>query len=188
MNWTGAIGILGLMLLHGCAGPAEFQRFALGAKAEVGETPIAMGPRFARPKPKKNEGAPKPDAAKTAPQQKSPPEKLPCALPPCASKQPGPGAGGSGTASDFGSLRGMSRADAETYLRSLGAEVKTTQGGYTHFRFQDKSEVVIRPDGEVIRLPKPLYGPDGARTNKGARLDEHGVPTQSHNTGERVVD
>jgi len=33
------------------------------------------------------------------------------------------------TASEFGDMSGMSRADADTFLRSLGATVKTTAGG-----------------------------------------------------------
>jgi len=103
-------------------------------------------------------------------------------------KRPGPGVGGNGTASEFGSLNGMSRADADAFLRSLGAEVKTTVGGYRHYKFPDKSEVAIRPNGEVIRIPKRIYGPDGRRINRGDRLDENGVPTMSHNTGERVLD
>lgn len=115
------------------------------------------------------------------------PDKKPCTTQACAKKQPGSGAGKNGTASEFGSMNGMSRADADAFLRSRGAEVRTTEGGYTRYRFPDKSEVWIRPSGEVVRLPKPEYSLSGARINKGMRLDENGVPTTLHNTGERVI-
>lgn len=116
------------------------------------------------------------------------PDKKPCATQSCAPKQPGPGVGGKGTASEFGSMQGMSRSDADAFLRSRGAEVRTTEGGYTRYRFPDKSEVWLRPNGEVVRLPKPEYAPSGARINKGVRLGENGAPTTLHNTGERVID
>ncbi len=80
----------------------------------------------------------------------------------------------------------MSRADADTFLRSLGATVKTTAGGYTEYRFPDKSTVWIRPDGEVVHTPTPTYGPDSSRTNRGARLDQNGNLTLNHNTGEKL--
>ena len=41
-------------------------------------------------------------------------------------RRPGPGQGNHGIASTFGSLRGMSRVEADVFLRSLGAEVRTT--------------------------------------------------------------
>ncbi|HEX8106842.1 MAG TPA: hypothetical protein VF516_03895 [Kofleriaceae bacterium] len=100
--------------------------------------------------------------------------------------EPGKGAGGNGTASEFGDLSNMTRAEADTFLRSRGATVKQTAGGYTEYKFPDKSVVWIRPDGEIVRTPAPKYGPDGRRINKGARLDQNGNPTDSHNTGERV--
>ncbi len=118
-------------------------------------------------------------------QKKGPIEDPPPKGPP---KRPDPGVGGNGVASEFGSLHGMSRTDADAFLRSLGAEVRTTAGGYRHYKLPDKSELVIRPDGEVIRLPNPTYDPTGRRLNKGARLNETGAPTSNHNTGERVVD
>lgn len=70
----------------------------------------------------------------------------------------------------------MSRADVDAFLRSLNATVKTTAGGYTQYKFPDRSEVWIRPspDNEVVRTPAPTYSPDGYRTNKGARLDQNG--------------
>jgi len=96
-----------------------------------------------------------------------------------------------GIASEIPNLSGKARSAADELLRSRGATVKTSQGGYAEYKFADKSEVYIRPDGEVIRTAAPQYGPDGARINKGQRLDQNGVPLprsdpQSHNTGERV--
>jgi hypothetical protein len=101
-------------------------------------------------------------------------------------RQPGPGQGHHGIASTFGSLGGMSRADVDIFLRSLDAEVHTTAGGYTRYKFPDSSEVWIRPNGEVVRLPRREYGPQGQRINKGARLDENGALTSVHTMGERV--
>jgi hypothetical protein len=102
--------------------------------------------------------------------------------------QPGPGQGNHGIASTFGSLRGIPRVEVDVFLRSLGAEARTTAGGYTRYTFSDSSEVWIRPNGEVVRLPHRVYGPQGQRTNKGMRLDENGVLTALHTTGERVED
>ena len=103
-------------------------------------------------------------------------------------RRPGPGQGNYGIASTFGSLRGMSRVEADVFLRSLGAEGRTTAGGYTRYQFSDSSEVWIRPNGEVVRLPQREYDPRDQRTNKGMRLDENGVLTTLHTTGERVED
>ena len=68
------------------------------------------------------------------------------------------------------------------------AEVHTTAGEYTRYWFPDTSEVLIRPNGEVVRLPQREYGPQGQRTNRGVRLDENGAPTFTDSTGERVED
>ena len=103
-------------------------------------------------------------------------------------RRPGPGQGNHGIASTFGSLRGMSRVEADVFLHSLGAEVRTTAGGYTRYTFSDSSEVWVRPNGEVVRLPQRAYDPQGQRTNKGMRLDANGVLTALHTTGKRVED
>jgi hypothetical protein len=68
---------------------------------------------------------------------------------------PGLGVGGNGTASEFGTLTGMLRQEVDDFLRSLGAEVRVTEGGYVEYKFIDRSKVVIRPDGEIVRLPAP---------------------------------
>ncbi len=94
----------------------------------------------------------------------------------------GPGAGQGGRAGTFGSLNGLSRQEADEFLRSLGpTRVNTTSGGYTHYRFADASEVVIRPNGEIIRVPSPQSAP-----GPGWRIDPNGSFTRNHNTGERV--
>jgi hypothetical protein len=93
-----------------------------------------------------------------------------------------------GMASQIEDLSGKSRAEVDTLLRARGARKKATVGGYTHYRFPDRSEIVIRPDGRVVRTPAPEYGPTGARTNKGARLDQYGRLTTSHDTGEKLSD
>ena len=74
----------------------------------------------------------------------------------------------------------------DDFLRSLDAEIHTTVCGYTRYKFPDSSEVWTRPNGEVVRLPRREYGPQGQRINKGERLDENGAPTSVHTTGERV--
>jgi len=76
----------------------------------------------------------------------------------------------------------MSRVEADVFLRSLGAEVRTTAGGYTRYTFSDSSEVWLRPNGEVVRLPQRAYDSQGQRINKGMRLDENGVLTALHTT------
>jgi len=101
-------------------------------------------------------------------------------------RQPGPGQGKHGLASTFGSLHGMSRMEADEFLRALGAEVRSTAGGYTRYKFPDSSEVWIRPNGEVVRLPQREYNQQGQRTNKGVRLDTNGALTSTHTTGEKV--
>jgi hypothetical protein len=112
---------------------------------------------------------------------------------------PGLGMGGNGSASEFGTLTGMTRQEVDAFLRGLGAEVKVTIGGYIEYKFADRSKVVIRPDGEVVRLPAPRYDEQGKNINKGLRLSQTGaiLPTRdefgnmrfgTHNTGEKVDD
>jgi Pretoxin HINT domain len=93
-----------------------------------------------------------------------------------------------GMASQIEDLSGKPRAEVDTLLQARGATKKVTASGYTHYRLPDSSEIVIRPDGRVVRTPAPEYGPTGARTNKGAWLDQHGRLTTSHDTGEKLSD
>ena len=64
-------------------------------------------------------------------------------------------------------------------------------------KFFDKSKVIIRPNGEVIRTPAPKYGSEGRNINKGLRLDRDGnllrtrdefgnLISGTHNTGEKL--
>ena len=110
---------------------------------------------------------------------------------------PSQGFGGNGIASEFGDLTGMARQEVDDFLRGLGAEVRTTEGGYIEYEFADRSRVNIRTDGEVIRTPAPRYSSDGRKINKGLRLGKDGslVKTRdefgnqipgTHNTGEKV--
>ncbi|MEG4799046.1 hypothetical protein QUB63_02390 [Microcoleus sp. ARI1-B5] len=112
---------------------------------------------------------------------------------------PSQGVGGNGTASEFGDLTGMTREQVDDFLRGLGAEIRTTKGGYLEYEFADRSRVNIRTDGEVIRTPAPRYGSDGRKINKGLRLDKDGSSVKTrdefgnqilgtHNTGEKVRD
>ncbi|NER33935.1 MAG: hypothetical protein F6J93_07795 [Oscillatoria sp. SIO1A7] len=112
---------------------------------------------------------------------------------------PSKGVGGNGTASEFGDLTGMTRQEIDEFFKKLDAKVKITSGGYVEYKFPDRSKVIIRPDGEVVRTPAPIYASDGSRINRGLRLDREGrlmetrdklgnpIP-DTHNTGERVRD
>ncbi|MEG4209232.1 hypothetical protein [Microcoleus sp. S13_B4] len=110
---------------------------------------------------------------------------------------PSQGVGGNGIASEFGDLTGMNRQEIDDFLRGLGAEIRTTRDGYVEYKFFDKSTVMIRPNGEVIRTPAPKYGSDGKNLNKGLRLDRDGKLLRTrdefgnliigtHNTGEKL--
>ncbi len=86
-------------------------------------------------------------------------------------REPAKGPGGFGTASSFGSLDGWAFAEADEYL-SGHPELKrksTTPLGYQRYEFKDRSEIWVRPDGQLIRIPYPLYNADGQRL-KGLRL------------------
>ncbi|MEG4571547.1 hypothetical protein QUA56_02290 [Microcoleus sp. N3A4] len=110
---------------------------------------------------------------------------------------PSQGVGGNGIASEFGDLTGMTRQEVDDFLRGLGAEIRPTRDGYVAYKFFDKSTVMIRPNGEVIRTPAPKYGSDGRNINKGLRLDRDGrllrtldefgnLILGTHNTGEKL--
>jgi hypothetical protein len=112
---------------------------------------------------------------------------------------PSQGVGGNGIASEFGDLSGMTRQEVDEFLRGLGAKVKISSGNYAEYKFSDKSKVIVRTNGEVVRLPAPRYGADGKRINRGLRLDRDGSLLQTldefgnqipgtHITGEKVRD
>ncbi|WP_199315470.1 hypothetical protein [Aerosakkonema funiforme] len=106
---------------------------------------------------------------------------------------------GNGIASEFGDLTGLTRQEVNNFLHGFGAKVKISEGGYVEYKFPDNSKIIIRPDGEVVRIPAPRYDSDGKNINKGLRLGKDGslLPTRdrfgnpivnTHNTGERVSD
>jgi hypothetical protein len=110
---------------------------------------------------------------------------------------PSQGVRENGIASQFGDLTGMTRQEVDDFWRGLGAEIKTTTDGYVAYKFFDKSTVMIRPNGEVIRTPAPKYASNGRNINKGLRLDRDGHLLQTrdelgnlipgtHNTGEKL--
>jgi len=80
-------------------------------------------------------------------------------------RTPTPEVGEYGIVSEFGSLDGWSPEDAETYLTNHPNLKRThiTDGQYRHYIFDDRSELWIKPDGEVVRLPKPIYAANGKR-------------------------
>ena len=91
------------------------------------------------------------------------------------------GGGQYGTASTVPSLNGMSRSEADSALKGENpTKVHTTAGGYTQYKFADGSQVWIRPDGGVVRVPAPGTAPAGSR------VGPEGDLTMSHNTGEKV--
>lgn len=93
----------------------------------------------------------------------------------------------------------MTRQEADGFLRGLGAKAKNSAGNYIEYKFPDKSKVIVRTNGDVVRLPAPRYGVDGRRINRGLRLDKDGSLLQTldefgnqipgtHITGEKVRD
>ena len=110
---------------------------------------------------------------------------------------PSQGVGGNGIASEFGDLTGMTRQEVDDFLRGIGAEIRTTEGGFVAYKFFDKSTVMIRPNCEVIRTPAPKYASDGRNINKGFPLARDGYLLRTrdelgnlipgtHNTGEKL--
>ena len=84
-----------------------------------------------------------------------------------APRLPEPQHGDYGTVSEFGSLDGWLFEEADTFL-TKHAELRRfhiTLDGY-----RDASKVYIRPNGEIIRVPKPMYTTDG-RKIKGYRYN-----------------
>ncbi len=76
-----------------------------------------------------------------------------------------------GIAGTINNLNGQTFEKPDQLLRQEARRVSTSANGNTHYHFLDRLEIYIRPDGEVIRMAAPEYGPTGARTNKGQRLD-----------------
>ena len=77
-----------------------------------------------------------------------------------------------GTVSEFGSMDGWTLLEAEAFLLAHAnlRRFHSTLEGYREYVFQDASKLYIRPNGEVIRIPKPTYASDG-RKIKGYRYN-----------------
>ena len=56
---------------------------------------------------------------------------------------PSQGVGGNGIASEFGDLTGMTRQEVDDFLRGLGAEIRTTKGGYLEYEFAIVREFIF---------------------------------------------
>jgi hypothetical protein len=94
---------------------------------------------------------------------------------------PGAGVGGNGTASEFGSLDGMTYEQVESFLTSRGA-TKKPGSEYDTFTFPDKSKVTLRhSDGRITRTPAPKYDNIGRNITKGKRLDQFGKLLNTRN-------
>jgi len=92
---------------------------------------------------------------------------------------PGPGVGGNGIASEFGSVDGATGTDLENFLLGRGA-TKKPGSVYDTYSFPDKSKVTVRhSDGRITRSPAPKYDSTGRNTTKGRRLDENGNLVQT---------
>lgn len=85
---------------------------------------------------------------------------------------PEPLSGEHGVVSEFGSMDGWTVSEAEAFLTTHVQlrRFHTTLEGYREYVFQDGSRLYIRPNGEIIRIPKPVYTADG-RKIKGLRYN-----------------
>lgn len=61
---------------------------------------------------------------------------------------------------------------------------KQTAGGYRRYVHEDRSEVWVRPNGEVIRLGPKIKS--GLAKGYHHRYDQRGERTPLHSTGERI--
>ncbi len=88
-------------------------------------------------------------------------------------RDPGEGSGGFGVASSFGSLDGWTLAEADEYLSKhpeLQRQINAQQAIIIVINFRDGSELIIRPNGQIIRLPYRRYT-DGGKRLRGFRLN-----------------
>ncbi|WP_040793486.1 hypothetical protein [Nocardia paucivorans] len=84
-------------------------------------------------------------------------------------------------------LHGHTLERAEAEMSRSGFTFKSeTAGGYRRYRAKDKSEIWIRPNGEVQRFgPKVSPGPN--QKSYRPRYLPGGTETQEHSTGEMVI-
>lgn len=101
-----------------------------------------------------------------------------------------------GAASKVPDLRGASAEEVRQILGEYGFEGKpVSQGGYQTFRHPDGSKITVNWNtGRVVREAAPIYGPDGARINKGQRLGPDGseiprsLPHDQHPSEYFIID
>jgi hypothetical protein len=55
-----------------------------------------------------------------------------------------------------------------------------TPGGYVRWRHPDGSNIWIRPDGEIVRVPNAAAIADAGLIGKGWRVDAHGAIVRPH--------
>lgn len=86
------------------------------------------------------------------------------------------GLGGNGAASELPSLDGLDESEAQELLEQRGFKGgKVSDGGWQTFKHADGSQVDINWNtGRTVRTAAPQYGSNGARINKGQRLDSGG--------------
>ncbi|WP_081297112.1 PASTA domain-containing protein, partial [Gilliamella sp. Bif1-4] len=86
------------------------------------------------------------------------------------------GVGGNGASSELPNLDGKSPEQARKILEKYGFEEKSiSPAGYQRFVAKDGSEITINwNSGRIVRTTAPKYGTNGARINKGQRLDANG--------------
>ncbi len=87
-------------------------------------------------------------------------------------RSPEPRSGEYGTVSEFGSVDGWILLEVDAFLIAHPnlRRFHSTLEGYREYVFQDASKLYIRPNGEIIRIPKPMYASDG-RKMKGYRYN-----------------
>ena len=85
-------------------------------------------------------------------------------------------------------LTGKTREEAHQTLTDDGFVHKgtTVLGGYEKYYHPDGSRVQIRSDGEVVRTAPKVQDPNPNERGYRPRIGPDGMPTDSHNTGERV--
>lgn len=83
-------------------------------------------------------------------------------------------------------LDGVGPELAIAVLERAGFEYRSeTSGGYVKWIHPDRSQVWIRPNGEVVRLGPKVKGSAGKMYHP--RYDQHGLRTRLHSTGERIA-
>jgi RHS repeat-associated protein len=100
------------------------------------------------------------------------------------------GVGGNGAASELGNLGSRSSKEVSEILKNAGFEGKSiSKSGYQRFKHADGSEVWANwQTGRIVRNAAPKYGPNGARINKGQRLDSTGAEIPRNTPHDQIVE